>query len=423
MRKFISYVNLYNQKEEKTKNVGFGRMTVEGEKCRLEIHVKNTGLQPQEIPVYFFTRRNDMLLGIKAGVLQMRKGAADFQTLVDLEKETNGALPMREMKGFIVLPSEGEYLASQWDEGRIRRAWFEEWSMQEKDAYENMKVVFDKNEKADGKVQYERERKEQGQGDRRKPEQEEKKPQGEGRREFERKENIQRREDENREGRTKEQPEKQEDILQQLLKNKEEREMQRRKEEAFEERQTKNIEKNSGTEQRKTEEINDIQAQSAQQAMRETLQRSIWKEREQYSNEVSQMRQEEDADEEMWKQLWKAYEVVHPFPQRPEIACVQIQLKDLRMLPQMYWYLGNNNFLLHGFCSYHHLLLGRSENGESFLGVPGIFQNQERVVAALFGFPHFFQKEPGSCKTGNFGYWARPIRLEERTDNEAPKSL
>lgn len=71
------------------------------------------------------------------------------------------------------------------------------------------------------------------------------------------------------------------------------------------------------------------------------------------------------------------------------VNAVQIELKDIRELPRQYWYLGNNSFLLHGFFNYRYLLLGKLPNEKWFLGVPGVYQKQERVMAAIFGFPGF----------------------------------
>ena len=71
------------------------------------------------------------------------------------------------------------------------------------------------------------------------------------------------------------------------------------------------------------------------------------------------------------------------------VSAIQIELKDLRELPKQYWYLGNNSFLLHGFFNYRYLLLGKLPEGSWFLGVPGVYQKQERVMAAIFGFPGF----------------------------------
>ena len=82
-----------------------------------------------------------------------------------------------------------------------------------------------------------------------------------------------------------------------------------------------------------------------------------------------------------------------------EVSAIQIELSDLRELPKNYWYLGNNSFLLHGFFNYHHLLFGRLPEGKWFIGVPGIYARQERVMASVFGFPGFMHigvSEPGA---------------------------
>ena len=89
-----------------------------------------------------------------------------------------------------------------------------------------------------------------------------------------------------------------------------------------------------------------------------------------------------------------------------------MQLNDLQEFPRKYWYIGNNSFLLHGFFNYRHIIFGEmEENGEKkyFIGVPGVFMNQERIMAAMFGFPEFRTAKVTEYKTGNFGYWYRLI--------------
>ena len=80
--------------------------------------------------------------------------------------------------------------------------------------------------------------------------------------------------------------------------------------------------------------------------------------------------------------------------------------KDIRELPKKYWYLGNNSFLLHGFFNYRYLVIGKIEEDTQnrwFLGVPGIYQNQERVMAIIFGFPEFMPEQVEN----RFGCWYR----------------
>lgn len=74
-----------------------------------------------------------------------------------------------------------------------------------------------------------------------------------------------------------------------------------------------------------------------------------------------------------------------------EAVAIQLELSGLKELPKQYWYLGNNSFLLHGFFNYHHILFGKMTDGAWFLGVPGVYDRQERVMASIFGFPEFLK--------------------------------
>ena len=116
----------------------------------------------------------------------------------------------------------------------------------------------------------------------------------------------------------------------------------------------------------------------------------------------------------VWEELCREHKPVALFEEW-DMQCIQLELKDLRSLPKKYWYLGNNSFLLHGFFNYRYLLLGRTAEERWFLGVPGVYQRQERVMAAIFGFPEFFAAGPGGERGGgrepvnHFGCWVRYI--------------
>ena len=53
-----------------------------------------------------------------------------------------------------------------------------------------------------------------------------------------------------------------------------------------------------------------------------------------------------------WEFIMENYPVMTPFAGDEKTLCVRWELKDLRLLPRQYWYLGNNSFLLHGFFNY-----------------------------------------------------------------------
>lgn len=116
----------------------------------------------------------------------------------------------------------------------------------------------------------------------------------------------------------------------------------------------------------------------------------------------------------IWENLTENHPLFTPFDDR-ETVCIQIELRELRDLPRRYWYLGNNSFLLHGFFNYRYLVVGKTGGGRWFLGVPGIYQRQERVMAAIFGFPEFVPTAAAEdeSETGEpvdrFGCWYRYI--------------
>ena len=108
-----------------------------------------------------------------------------------------------------------------------------------------------------------------------------------------------------------------------------------------------------------------------------------------------------------------------------EWACRKINLKDIHSLPSGYWHFSNNSFLLHGFWNYGYLVVKENVEKDTkriALGVPGIFEQPEMVMATYFGFPEFeeissqemeigkysiFSKEKKNQQpqAGTFGYW------------------
>lgn len=143
------------------------------------------------------------------------------------------------------------------------------------------------------------------------------------------------------------------------------------------------------------------------------------------SNQHSQADVPEDWDLR-WRFILENYPVMTPFAGDEHTLCVRMELKDLRQLPKQFWYFGNNSFLLHGFFNYRYFILGMTEEfgiKKWFIGVPGVFQNPERVMAALFGFPEFRSEKPSHINTGKFGYWYRYLNeLSEPVEKDKPDS-
>lgn len=98
----------------------------------------------------------------------------------------------------------------------------------------------------------------------------------------------------------------------------------------------------------------------------------------------------------------------YPFTDGEIVDCIQITPGDFRILSHRDRGLMNNNFLRHGYYRYHHVLLGkRREDGRYILGVPGVYNRQECLMAGMFGFPNF--KAGKGSGPHRFGYWFRLI--------------
>lgn len=117
----------------------------------------------------------------------------------------------------------------------------------------------------------------------------------------------------------------------------------------------------------------------------------------------------ETADK--WQYLLSAYPHIRPFEDEREYILLKPQ--DLVILPEKYFGLTGNSFLLHGFCNYEHLILSKERRyGETvfYIGVPGNFYHKEKQVAVLFGFESFEGKtEP--ARNGDFGYYMIAVEL------------
>lgn len=168
------------------------------------------------------------------------------------------------------------------------------------------------------------------------------------------------------------------------------------------------------------EELRRLEASQEEQSERERVEQSELVLTEQ--NELEAVKQNESIMEQtqpvqqmVHKDLWETLEDSFPkitaFEDAPEMECLKIDLKDLEHLPRENWGLANNSFLLHGYYNFRYLILGKMQDDEYMLGVPGMFHNNERFLAAMFGFEYF--KPVTECKplTGHFGYWYRRVIL------------
>lgn len=116
-------------------------------------------------------------------------------------------------------------------------------------------------------------------------------------------------------------------------------------------------------------------------------------------------------------EMLRATDVTNAELPPPKATFRRIDITDIRSLPKSNWHLCSNSFLIHGFFNYRYLILKTVPEGEKtsrYLGVPGIYEQPERMMAAMFGFPEFEPAStedisdihsPAGTAAGVQGYW------------------
>ncbi len=378
MKRFVTYIYAYEE-EKKGSNVGFARIEIRGQDARVEIHLRGVYAASAACRVYLFQREASGgkeatgVTGVLVGEMKLANGSGDG--VVVLKGGRVGASPygITEMEGLFFVIGEERILMSRWREGapfKVGLSGFREWQQEEtkeKTAEKGLaaETAAQNEVREAAAVQPEQNSrmavKGMAQG-----------KQGEA---------------------AAAQAEQTSRMAAKGMPQEKRRETVSVVPEQKEKMPAQDVPSGSGMETAAAgEEMEAIHA--TELPMRNLFPEYDW-------NAV-------------WEELCREHKPVALFEEW-DMQCIQLELKDLRSLPKKYWYLGNNSFLLHGFFNYRYLLLGRTAEERWFLGVPGVYQRQERVMAAIFGFPEFFAAGPGGERGGgrepvnHFGCWVRYI--------------
>jgi hypothetical protein len=93
--------------------------------------------------------------------------------------------------------------------------------------------------------------------------------------------------------------------------------------------------------------------------------------------------------------------------------CIIINPGDFVIMPEKYYKLAGNSFLLHGYHSYGYVLLikmKKKKEAQYYIGVPGSYYEKEKDAAILFGFAGF-ESGQDYVRPGDFGYYMVPVEL------------
>lgn len=305
MKRFVTYIYSYEDKK-KGSNIGFAKIEIRGEECRIEVHLRGAYVKEARCEVFMFREADKAMEGVRIGEMRLLNGNGDFVVSVRAGHIGESILGIHNMEGILLLGDGEQIYMSRWREGNpliVSKENFRIWKPKEAVPQD---VIVEKTAKGTAG------------------------------------------------------------------------------------------EENASAAENKAEADNrmsDEHMQATEIPMHNIFPTYDW--------------------EAVWDGLKQNHTVCHPFVDR-ETECMQIELKHLRELPKRYWYLGNNSFLLHGFFNYQYLVVGRTGDDRWFIGIPGVYQRQERVMAAIFGFPEFMAMASDAISEGNsteplnqFGCWLR----------------
>ena len=168
------------------------------------------------------------------------------------------------------------------------------------------------------------------------------------------------------------------------------------------------------------EETENLEEEQPEKKEQETVEESSEKKEQETVEELPEKKEQEIVEESSEKKdLKKNDRDIDLQNFRRQI--MKIQRGEISILPRCEWKLANNNFLLHGYYNYRHLVL-IDEGNQLKLGVPGIYHEREARAAATFGFPEFIAEadvnvtlEPQERNENQqFGYWCRQVRRPPR---------
>ena len=462
LQRFITYIYKYED-DEKKENAGFAKIEVRGGVCRVEVHIRNISMEQSEATVYLFARNADIMQGISVGGMKISKGSGDVRFVFDVKDLLSYGKSMKDMEGLFVPFEEAAYLASQWKEGKIERKLFQVIEKKEQEAQDvpeakaqqpdgrqadeafnqESEVRPDAGARQEGAMRQNmqtrqigamhpggqmrqaklkraggpvRQRAAQpadafaGQGAAHPAQM----PAGQKRMPVSQM-NTPALQPENAPGSQEgaqptRSPGSQEGVQAVNAPGGGEGAQPTRSPGS-----QKGAQPGSASER----DAEDGSMASSPGALEESAageaKEAAACPKEETNIQATELPLEAFFEEKGWegifRKLKKKLKIVYPF-EGEEIECVRMQLNDLREFPKKYWYIGNNSFLLHGFFNYRHIIFGEmEEDGRKayLIGVPGVFQNQERIMAAMFGFPEFRTAKNTEYKTGNFGYWYRVI--------------
>mgnify|MGYP000028352027 CR=1 FL=1 len=377
--RLISYIYAY-EGGIKGKNTGFAKLETRGTSCRIQVSVRRVFAGGSPIGVYLLAGQEE----IRIGTLFVRGGNGEFRAVVNCENIEGSGCNMEECCGLTLHETDSAWRAytTIWEDAVAHAA---EVELADVTAEKVREQEAEKEEAT--RKQTERAQEAEGQNAEEVPDISETSDHQEA-------EIVQ-----------EAQTETPQESFQESTQEVQTETPQESSQESFQEAQTEARRKDS---QESTREVRKEMPPDSLPDHQEAFQPGSQNQK-QPQPDSSKEFPKEDPAESLWNRLRAAYPKVTAFECADGCEILVIKPQDIGLLPRENWVYGNNSFLLHGYYNYRYLILARlgkpGERGRYILGVPGHYGNNEKYMAAMFGFDRFVRSTRQPPRDSRFGYW------------------
>lgn len=356
-RRFVAYVYEY-RKDKKGVNCGFVRIEARGNICRIELHLLCPGLvSGSKCNIYGFVRKDEGIDGILLGICETEKEQINCILETSAEHMGGSDHSLDEMGGMVIATDQGGFFGTEWDDMPIRP---EKFRVAPK-VKENMTENTAENTAPDGNTETDRMQ-----------------------------ENDER--EENKEN----------------LKEEQATEIS-----GAGMRKEKTLSADSDTpasQELHTQSVSEQDIQLTQNVEIVSPDQEALNEQEAQSTQNTEaVSQEQRAQEQKPQNSRMCGTPCDVFRDGELHDCRKISPQDLCRMGRRTCLLRNNRFVQYGYYHFGHLLLCQNHCGQPVLGVPGRYDQQERFMANMFGFPYFKESSEIQVPGGKGGYWYRLI--------------
>lgn len=347
-KRLISYLYNYEYNSKKN-NVGYVRVESRNGQCKITAHINVLTMNEAVLKVCFFLREREQIKCVVLGTMSPHNGTGEFQTVTKTEDLGGSGFSLEDMSGMILYASADKFFGTEWDDRPIVMAEFAEAEK------ESVKVAAAELALESPVVK----------------------------------------EEENTE----------------VIRNLKNEETGVREEKPPEDHLN-----HKSLEEQLKEALAEVMEKSHVKVPDKEPEKTTEKEPEKAPEKVPEAETGKSRfgryGTRNFIKNFKGYPRIEAFEDDEILECVRIEPQDIGLLPIECWDLANNSFLLHGYYSYRHLVFAKMKWGEGIknaVGVPGIFYNREKFMASMFGFEQFKSIKITEQKTGEFGYWFRPV--------------